>query len=226
MLKLSLLFILSAAWLFTGRSDMACYLTFLNAQASLNEQAANYQATFHYLYKAYLVGDPTALSRLSQQAIKQNSGYWLHFAKLAGSPQAQRYFSDLQGNTKQSRASIKVLSYAAQQDDIDAQVALYHHFVVKNQRQKAQYWLTKAASRDAQSALYYAKWLSIAGQERKARALLNKAAELGSRDAVELLSMRSSANIARSSAKEQALATGNSQPSNNALHNAATTRCD
>ncbi|GAC08749.1 SEL1-like repeat protein [Paraglaciecola chathamensis] len=226
MLKLSLLFILSAAWLFTGRSDMACYLTFLNAQASLNEQAANHQATFHYLYKAYLVGDPTALSRLSQQAIKQKSGYWLHFAKLAGSPKAQRYFSDLQGNTKQSRASIKVLSYAAQQDDIDAQVALYHHFVVKNQRQKAQYWLTKAASRDAQSALYYAKWLSIAGQERKARALLNKAAELGSRDAVELLSMLSSANIASSSAKEQALATGYSQPSNNALHNAATTRCD
>lgn len=204
---------------------MACYLRFLNAQAFLNEQAANHQATFQYLYKAYLIGDPTALARLSQHAIQQNSGYWLHFAKLAGSPKAQRYFSDLQGNSKQSRASIKVLTYAARRGDIDAQIALYHHFIVKNQRQKAQFWLTKAASQDAQSALYYAKWLSLAGQERKASALLHKAKELGSRDAVELLAMRSSASVVSSQAKMLGLATNNSLTSNSALQLAESSQC-
>ncbi|QHJ11619.1 hypothetical protein FX988_01854 [Paraglaciecola mesophila] len=226
MLKFSLLFVLCVAWLFTGRNDTACYLSFLNTQASLNEESSNHLATFHYLYKAYLSGDPTALSRLSQQAIQQHNGYWLHFAKLAGSPRAQRYFSNLQSNTKQSKASIKVLTYAAQQGDIDAQIALYHHFVVKNQRQKAQFWLTKAASRDASSAMYYAKWLSLAGLEQKARTLLHKAEELGSRDAVELLAMRSSASLDGSRSIKRPLGTDNSRSLNSALPLAEPRRCD
>jgi hypothetical protein len=173
-------------WLFAGRSDSTYYLAFLNAQAAIQSNP------FHFLYKAYQYGDSAALPRLSQVAIQNNNGYWLHFAKLAGSAQAQRYFSDLQASKKRSRASEKALTYVAHQGDADAQIALYHHFIVTNQRQKAQYWLAKAAQQDAGSAVYYAEWLSLLGEEENAVASLRQAKKIGSRRATALLNMRRS----------------------------------
>ncbi|WP_041713303.1 hypothetical protein [Paraglaciecola sp. T6c] len=202
MLKVGLL-LCCVVWLLAGRSDSTYYLAFLNAQAAVQSNP------FHFLYKAHQYGDPTALSRISQVAIESDNGYWLHFSKLAGSPQIQEYFSHLQASRKRSRASEKAFIYVASQGDVDAQVALYHHFIVKNQRQKAQYWLAKAAQQDAGSAVYYAEWLSLLGEEENAVVALRQARKIGSRRATALLNMiRSEDNFAssgRNSSQECAL---------------------
>lgn len=184
MLKSSLGLLCTLAWLFTGHSDVIQYLPFLHNQANSNQQP------LHYLYRAYRAGDEQALEQLSQRAIALNDGYWLHFAKLAGSAQAQRYFSYLQVGNEGNKAAIKALNYSAKRGELDAQVALYHHWITQNQLEKAQHWLSRAAKRDAGSALMYAKWLSLKGQESQALESLQIAQQLGSAEALQLLNMR------------------------------------
>ncbi|WP_166422395.1 sel1 repeat family protein [Paraglaciecola sp. 20A4] len=172
------------AWASAGHSDVIRYLPFLTSQVNTSE------FPLHFLYRAYQAGDNQALARLSQRAITENNAYWLHFAKLAGSPQAQQYFSHVQVNNGRGKASRKALSYAAKRGDIDAQIALYHYWIAKSEPQKAQHWLEIAAQRDPASAVYYAKWLSISGNESQAIELLNRAVQLGSAHASRLLNMR------------------------------------
>ena len=183
-LKSSLFLFCVIAWILAGRSDIIRYLPFLSSQANTSD------FPLHYLYGAYQAGDNHSLALLSQRAIAENNAYWLHFAKLAGSPQAQQYFSHLQTSNGRGKASRKALTYAAKRGDIDAQIALYHHWIAKSEPQKAQYWLKIAAQRDPASAVFYAKWLSISGNEYQAIALLEKAEHLGSTHASRLLNMR------------------------------------
>jgi hypothetical protein len=184
-IRQSLLLLLLFIWLCIGCSDVVRYLPFLHAQANSSK------FPLHFLYRAYKAGDPQALSTWSHKAIVVNDGYWIHFASESGASQAQQYLSVLRTSNNLNQGRVKVLNYAANQGDVEAQIALYRHWMTQGNTQNVEHWLALAARKDPDSALEFAKWLSLAGEEKRAITALHLAQRLGSQQAAVLLTIRS-----------------------------------
>lgn len=159
-------------------SDNTRYLPFLDAQAQLSPQP------FVYLRLATELGQPRALTQLSQLAQARDDRYWLQYAAEQGDAQAQYAFAQ---DSTNSTLSIHYLTKAANQGHGQAQLGLFNYWAEKNRPGKALAWLRTAAQQDGPSAMQLARELSQQGKAKQAMRALQQGAKLGDEQAIRYL---------------------------------------
>ena len=166
------------------------------------------------LWEAARQGDPVARTQLVDYAVATGESYWLQKAVSEGSPEAawalyqsesgnlKNYYLKLaaQGDVAEAQYTLAMASdtrsereawlvRAANNNFLDAKIALVNWYLLNQQVELADPWLSGVADSDNALALVYGKQLWAQGQHNEAKQWIEKSAERGHKPAQALVSV-------------------------------------